>query len=165
MIACRINSDRITPAYAGKRSQNLQATVRGKDHPRLRGEKFHKVVFVVAQIGSPPLTRGKDHVRRRDRKKPGITPAYAGKRAVCGGGCPVVEDHPRLRGEKFTGFFGFLCGGGSPPLTRGKDDIVNHQNRYQGITPAYAGKRFMLGGSFSPREDHPRLRGEKIAFG
>ena len=53
----------ITPAYAGKRIQNLPAILQATDHPRLCGEKNK----------SEDLADG----------AAGITPAYAGKRIEC----------------------------------------------------------------------------------
>ena len=71
----------------------------------------------------------------------GITPAYAGKRAVSKiSACPH-RDHPRVCGEKFPRFL--LC-------------VVDSR-----ITPAYAGKR---DGQHALRflpQDHPRVCGEK----
>ena len=51
---------RITPAYAGKRRITSTASTMGKDHPRLRGEKYRAIMPTRAHEGSPPLTRGKD---------------------------------------------------------------------------------------------------------
>ena len=51
---------------------------------------------------------------------------------------------------------------GSPPRMRGKVEILEANKPYMGITPAYAGKRGLLG-LFDPHEwDHPRVCGEKI---
>ena len=49
-----------------------------------------------------------------------ITPAYAGKSMICPNGELVVEDHPRLCGEKLPS--SYVLG------------------KYGRITPAYAGK-------------------------
>ena len=74
------NSDRITPAYAGKRLAQGVGAKQVKDHPRLCGEKSQT-----------------EHDRIQSRW---ITPAYAGKRSslTCTPECPW--DHPRLCGEK-----------------------------------------------------------------
>ena len=50
----------------------------------------------------------------------GITPAYAGKRAVSPGGRKVLRDHPRLCGEKSPISADRCVGMGSPPPMRGK---------------------------------------------
>ena len=50
------------------------------------------------------------------------------------------EDHPRLCGEKLFEV-SFLCEQhGSPPPMRGKDDMIEINEAYSRITPAYAGK-------------------------
>ena len=71
----------ITPAYAGKSINGLYISIRGQDHPRLRGEKSLRSYTNPTNRGSPPLTRGKGHDIRGFRQIHGITPAYAGKRA------------------------------------------------------------------------------------
>ena len=50
---------------------------------------------------------------------------------------------------------------GSPPLTRGKDAEKEAVACYNGITPAYAGKRHKFCRLGKSVKDHPRLRGEK----
>ena len=50
---------RITPAYAGKRSQGVAALQLGWDHPRVCGEKPHLTPAIDRSKGSPPRMRGK----------------------------------------------------------------------------------------------------------
>ena len=50
----------------------------------------------------------------------GITPAYAGKRAVYWIAAAVLKDHPRLCGEKPEQMLAYRAGAGSPPPMRGK---------------------------------------------
>ena len=57
---CRRTRD-ITPAYAGKRLQRSCRTLPHWDHPRICGEKFCSVCFADASVGSPPHMRGKAH--------------------------------------------------------------------------------------------------------
>ena len=69
-----------------------------------------------------------------------ITPAYAGKSY-----CVIISyfgyrDHPRLCGEKISGFAVILIVLGSPPPMRGKGRGKTCQLWRLGITPAYAGK-------------------------
>ena len=131
---------RITPAYAGKSSSTPSATSAARDHPRLRGEKPIIATENHIVLGSPPLTRGKGHVKRTTQNIERITPAYAGKSDFRSLSFPYPQDHPRLRGEKL-----FFCPcrchyWGSPPLTRGKAEIIRSPSKNIGITPAYAGK-------------------------
>ena len=132
---------RITPAYAGKRFRPSPCTISSKDHPRLCGEKVPKVLLMLANIGSPPPMRGKVRMGGNSPLLGGITPAYAGKSPRDSGGLRLVEDHPRLCGEKFT--------------------RAPRSCKTSGITPAYAGKRKRTAFLVGLIEDHPRLCGEK----
>ena len=91
---------RITPAYAGKSRE--------------------RYAMYNADVGSPPLTRGKEVATNTAKRREGITPAYAGKSVV--GDLPdlLPWDHPRLRGEKRFQDYEAYEHWGSPPLTRGK---------------------------------------------
>ena len=155
---------RITPAYAGKSSAAHILFYALRDHPRLRGEKQVSQRYSLEVVGSPPLTRGKGingHINiRTDR----ITPAYAGKSALTDEIYSKIEDHPRLRGEKFCGDAGAKRIAGSPPLTRGKGLKIDKQRFRIRITPAYAGKSIWRPCSCCLLQDHPRLRGEKLTF-
>lgn len=51
---------RIIPACAGKSPFIGHMQHRGRDHPRMCGEKFLEVVQPIAQWGSSPHVRGKD---------------------------------------------------------------------------------------------------------
>ena len=73
-------SSGITPAYAGKRKEQLAKLEDDKDHPRLCGEKPYFYDAVTQRVGSPPPMRGKDEDHRTKAVMSGITPAYAGKR-------------------------------------------------------------------------------------
>ena len=76
----------------------------------------------------------------------------------------MLQDHPRLRGEKHKGDEDVQLQAGSPPLTRGKAAYRLHLPLSRRITPAYAGKSLPVEGKRRPHEDHPRLRGEKLAW-
>ena len=132
---------RITPAYAGKRHAYYKGISKPKDHPRLCGEKKHRVF-------------------QKDQTA-GITPAYAGKSRSNFHHQKCNKDHPRLCGEKviLNRFTAFTIG--SPPPMRGK--VVHSQLRVIvfRITPAYAGKRQRKHVRHAKPWDHPRLCGEK----
>ena len=72
-------NDRITPAYAGKRSPFLCSGLNHKDHPRICGEKLRKHSYETSGRGSPPHMRGKVVLNEWNMSAEGITPAYAGK--------------------------------------------------------------------------------------
>ena len=52
--------DGITPAYAGKRIEDISLVELGEDHPRVCGEKGLNPVHRCCLLGSPPRMRGKD---------------------------------------------------------------------------------------------------------
>ena len=89
-----------------------------------------------------------------------ITPAYAGKTHNFNNPLIANKDHPRLRGENILRSCDIFSCRGSPPPTRGKPELTPHSTRIFRITPAYAGKTFLLDEIQIEFKDHPRLRGE-----
>ena len=78
-------------------------------------------------------------------------------------GCILYRDHPRLCGEKVRLHIAIAEDSGSPPPMRGKGKMAVQVNRDNRITPAYAGKSFLVRPRSSRSRDHPRLCGEKRA--
>ena len=115
------NSNRITPAYAGK------SALQSPQNPR--------------SSGSPPPMRGKDSRGGVKFDGDGITPAYAGKSGRVCGLKICRRDHPRLCGEKLLLKLWEFQHTGSPPPMRGKVRVGEAYSRAYRITPAYAGKR------------------------
>ena len=113
--------------------------------------------------GSPPRMRGKG--RRNGRAFPGngITPAYAGKSADEETFGYQEAYHPRVCGEKRSCHQPECLRPGSPPRMRGKVSVFSLPPTTFGITPAYAGKSCPFLRRTSPRRDHPRVCGEKLA--
>ena len=176
---------RITPAYAGKREplvsipvqpQGSPPPMRGKgnlwcryqynhrDHPRLCGEKMKALESYSSRLGSPPPMRGKEFLWIMPTPVFRITPAYAGKRKERTGSITQSMDHPRLCGEKRNCDMNRLLFRGSPPPMRGKALYRIVKNCFNGITPAYAGKRASERRLRSCPQDHPRLCGEKFVL-
>ena len=94
---------------------------------------------------------------------PRITPARAGKSM---GFCLLISrtrDHPRACGEKLTGRDNLRIGQGSPPRVRGKEVCGFSGFAERGITPARAGKRYVIISLTLDCRDHPRMRGEKTS--
>ena len=153
----------ITPAYAGKRDSGRLSAGRGRDHPRVCGEKSLCCMRWPTRRGSPPRMRGKAGPNSAHNMASGITPAYAGKSHRifrCG---HADKDHPRVCGEKQTPRSTGSAKPGSPPRMRGK--VAQHPGEGfpMGITPAYAGKRLCLDLRHPAIRDHPRVCGEKQA--
>ena len=131
----------IIPAYAGKRSVTVMVQSLTEDHPRLRGEKGGRTDVRWQKEGSSPLTRGKGRDRVVTISPKRIIPAYAGKRYLLYRLFVICGDHPRLRGEKWAVTSSVMRRKGSSPLTRGKGVPCPWFEAWQGIIPAYAGKR------------------------
>ena len=94
------NAVGITPACAGKSAaQSLDRLCAG-DHPRVCGEKARTLIVQDEPQGSPPRVRGKEWYLQGESPAPGITPAYAGKRASSTKPTTLPGDHPRVCGEK-----------------------------------------------------------------
>ena len=93
-----------------------------------------------------------------------ITPAYAGKRYRNARSGQYQRDHPRVCGEKAFMAFCRNCAVGSPPRMRGKVCFLGCISVLTGITPAYAGKSYLIGTGLSDTKDHPRVCGEKTVL-
>ena len=65
--------------------------------------------------------RGKGFARFLDVLRPGITPAYAGKRYILNFTHDFTGDHPRVCGEKLQPHREHGGDEGSPPRMRGKE--------------------------------------------
>ena len=94
----------------------------------------------------------------------GITPAHAGKSIPRNCVPKRAQDHPRPRGEKTFVSIEPIMESGSPPPTRGKEDVCRLALFALGITPAHAGKSDYTASLMPPARDHPRPRGEKALF-
>ena len=154
---------RITPAYAGKSHLSSRSASTSWDHPRVCGEKICDGFGFRRALGSPPRMRGKVTKIVVAKVFFRITPAYAGKScktvsAVYSSswitpayaGKSIIEaisrawngDHPRVCGEKMKCLKLSHRIRGSPPRMRGKGTMAKSDGTSEGITPAYAGKRY-----------------------
>ena len=131
----------ITPACAGKSGEQSPAWRVLQDHPRMCGEKDRFTGCPVSDIGSPPHVRGKGFGLVIVGGFGGITPACAGKSNGRLALACVLEDHPRMCGEKFNCNPGSPQHWGSPPHVRGKVRRWYALFSPPWITPACAGKR------------------------
>ena len=111
---------RITPAWAGKSWPLRDIHNLVWDHPRVGGEKFVRYGYKFPVGGSPPRGRGKVPETYRYVAGYGITPAWAGKSLGICACFPLVQDHPRVGGEKLKRLRKANRGKGSPPRGRGK---------------------------------------------
>ena len=97
-------------------------------------------LYIVCDVGSSPLTRGKPNPRDVMQN--------------------TFSAHPRSRGENFNGLNPATVVGGSSPLTRGKPLRVRAPGNGQGLIPAHAGKTSLYRADLSNNWAHPRSRGE-----
>ena len=98
-------------------------------------------MFSEPVAGRIPLpVQGKEFVRNLRGELVRITLAYARKMQIPMYADRNARDYPRLRGEKVFSL-GFQTGcSGSPPLTRGKAQLLNLQRLLVRITPTHARK-------------------------
>ena len=89
-----------------------------------------------------------------------ITPAGAGKTGRVFPPCAYPADHPRRCGENDGVPANFDDEAGSPPQVRGKPAVVSPKKIARRITPAGAGKTFIVSVAGHAEEDHPRRCGE-----
>ena len=152
---------RITPAGAGKSTNNGFGSTLFKDHPRRCGEKFSIGLQYHKRTGSPPQVRGKVLISSGMKLPDRITPAGAGKRSIFFYHCRDFRDHPRRCGEKCRLHRQIAQKAGSPPQVRGKVYFPTLTFQKIRITPAGAGKSAAPPCEGRARWDHPRRCGEK----
>ena len=150
----------LIPAHAGKTDIVAQFASTMRAHPRSRGENQEIVGLDGVYRGSSPLTRGKLRSAATARMSAGLIPAHAGKTSVLVPLVPLLQAHPRSRGENLIGAVRTLVVTGSSPLTRGKRRPSIARTSSTGLIPAHAGKTSR--GDTVPDHcwAHPRSRGE-----
>ena len=152
------------PRMRGKASPASYRSGLSRDHPRVCGEKLIALISTPSVVGSPPRMRGKASGVPPCSCSPGITPAYAGKRARGIQPQQGKQDHPRVCGEKMAADPAVSQTVGSPPRMRGKVADLLDKWDVSRITPAYAGKRNGISCPALSVRDHPRICGEKYNF-
>ena len=130
----------------------------------MRGEKRFDLNKELSGLGSPPRARGEVYPDDGTGVDVGITPACAGRSELLFGGRRVVQDHPRVRGEKHPPCLFHHFYKGSPPRARGEAGYQLHPLCLIRITPACAGRRRLIFEDRRYARDHPRVRGEKLGI-
>ena len=74
------------------------------------------------------------------------------------------QDHPRIGGEKAAAAVSTRFAAGSPPHGRGKGEEKQAGDKWEGITPAWAGKSLLRETGHGEGRDHPRMGGEKPPY-
>ena len=155
---------RIIPAYAGSTDRPLGRPRPGADHPRIRGEHGQGVEIQRQEGGSSPHTRGAPQDEGYGGEFEGIIPAYAGSTRLSGSDGGRGGDHPRIRGEHPSTPPSPAPPTGSSPHTRGARRRVAAAHYAVRIIPAYAGSTPSAPGTRFSGRDHPRIRGEHVAW-
>ena len=113
-------------------------------------------------LGSPPHLRGKRKLQQMPTVDDRITPAPAGKTFALFAYLSVTWDHPRTCGENLNKSALMYWREGSPPHLRGKHGYNGPYGQAARITPAPAGKTFLLKHEQLFLQDHPRTCGENF---
>ena len=85
----------------GEKCFPIKTQERNLGSPRVRGEKSETCYTETVDGGSPPRARGEVDVETRRSLLFRITPACAGRSYQKENFNLGLEDHPRVRGEKF----------------------------------------------------------------
>ena len=153
----------ITPARAGK-THNLSRLCPGtQDHPRSCGKDHTLPLLRYSFLGSPPLVRERPFFSLPGFAEFGITPARAGKTRSKYAFHAGFWDHPRSCGKDVPCIGWDRLYIGSPPLVRERQiDFLTNAWEAR-ITPARAGKTFLVCHISSCSWDHPRSCGKDDA--
>ena len=163
-LACRAFCG-IIPACAGS-TQSLARGLQGpRDHPRMRGEHYSRLVCLSGRRGSSPHARGALVRLAQGLRRGGIIPACAGSTASLSPAQGCAGDHPRMRGEHKDSSSPSTPSAGSSPHTRGTLHLDVPLHLVGGIIPACAGSTPPWPGLRPPGGDHPRMRGEHSSRG
>ena len=142
--ALLLSSIGIIPACAGNSREFRRPCGHTRDHPRVCGEQFLKVLSFTLNTGSSPRVRG-TVVRSVSRSAClGIIPACAGNRAHSVLVCALAGDHPRVCGEQVQSRSLIPCKMGSSPRVRGTVRWRDVDLDATGIIPACAGNSLMV---------------------
>ena len=142
-------SCRFTPAHAGNTLLNQLNQSWYRVHPRSRGEYCPGKPLYLQFIGSPPLTRGIPCEDDRHDGTSRFTPAHAGNTWKYKNIRRSNQVHPRSRGEYTVTICRPFYRLGSPPLTRGIQQLYEQNHQRFGFTPAHAGNtRYYYGNHY-----------------
>ena len=153
----------LIPAHAGKTRTFMASRLRGRAHPRSRGENARSCGTGSSLIGSSPLTRGKLVRSAGTSRANRLIPAHAGKTRSPRVRVHSAGAHPRSRGENGDMDSEAALFAGSSPLTRGKPGISGLADAGKRLIPAHAGKTTPPHAATHSSTAHPRSRGENAA--
>ena len=129
-------------------------------HPHSRGENWQWIAGIATEVGSSPLTRGKQLTLVRALPQERLIPTHAGKTPHA---CTERSDagaHPHSRGENPPERPQLVPRAGSSPLTRGKLVRALPQDIHRRLIPTHAGKTSASPWLRIASWAHPHSRGE-----
>ena len=129
----------IIPACAGNTVPTPGRVILTRDHPRVRGEHWHKRDGRRTLLGSSPRARGTPVHRVVEFGKTGIIPACAGNTICEVQMVSKKRDHPRVCGEHTMSRYPISHVTGSSPRVRGTLENYITNSGMDGIIPACAG--------------------------
>ena len=138
--------------------------MRGRDHPRIRGEHFliRAVMLIISRI-IPAYAGNTSFSASFVMMRVGSSPHTRGTRSLSRRGLDLPEDHPRIRGEHPAGSVQLLARLGIIPAYAGNTRFhSDHGFLIVGSSPHTRGTP--RGGlrTSTPERDHPRIRGEHV---
>ena len=156
---------RFIPACAGNAVLAALGVGTVTVHPRMRGERMAKATGGNEPTGSSPHARGTPPNPPMRSSGNRFIPACAGN-AFSQGKQPVERAvHPRMRGERIGLAYLSAALIGSSPHARGTLANVGSRDVCCRFIPACAGNAPRRRGDTRPHPVHPRMRGERSAFG
>ncbi len=151
----------LIPACAGSALSCSADSLGRRAHPRMRGERQISEINTSLTAGSSPHARGALTWQTISIPNSGLIPACAGSAVPLTWGWSGSEAHPRMRGERESGYQPDRGSGGSSPHARGAHRRSGWRISTSGLIPACAGS---ASARTSPRRRaraHPRMRGER----
>ena len=115
-----------------------------------------------ADTGAPPRARGGRLQHHPGPRRPGSTPASAGRTRRRPSSQRSGPEHPRERGEDMARKRMISPDFGAPPRARGGRSALAHLGRCAGSTPASAGRTRPSQAPARCSSEHPRERGEDV---
>ena len=112
--------------------------------------------------GSSPHARGTPDNGQHACQDERFIPACAGNAPESGLESPLTTVHPRMRGERISGYLQQIINGGSSPHARGTPLNLTQNIANVRFIPACAGNAYDASVVASTAPVHPRMRGERL---
>jgi len=148
------------PTRAGNTSLSGWPPASPAVHPHSRGEHGMRMPDAGSMGGSSPLARGTLNAASVIVEPERFIPTRAGNTASVTRSSPAVAVHPHSRGEHCAAFRPRASTGGSSPLARGTQNMVQRKLAETRFIPTRAGNTRPSKSQSTTRPVHPHSRGE-----